>query len=356
MIPKLTFALHKKQLVNIDQVVSGLDCNCFCPNPNCNSKLIARKGNIKKHHFAHYETDECVGAFESALHLLAKEIIQTEKRIAIPEMEFYDSEYENATILLSEKKEVKAQSVDLEILQGDFQPDVVMNFGSKQLFIEIAVTHFVDDEKRKKITNSGISTIEIDLSSFMAGFEKQSLVEALIYSADNKKWIYNSKQNLLINNYLKTKKRELEEEEEYYKKIEEEKNSKRKKARLKGYRIIKTNDYYQIHCPKTVKEASNKFKSNAIIERLRKGDYWNGVIYGHIGNSRYVYIGKDKYEIFPSDKDFKLTEIEAKERRRLYGQLMRISSKANIECETCEKCEYFHEYIDHKEEIVCKFK
>lgn len=356
MLPKLTYALHKNQLVNISQVINGLDCNCFCPNPKCNSRLIARKGEFKKHHFAHYETEECTGSFESVLHLLAKEIIKNEKRIVIPEVKFHDNQYEQVTILLTNKQEVKAESVDLEISQGDFQPDVIMNFGSKQLFVEIAVTHFIDEEKRNKIIKRAVSTIEIDLSNFKGAFDKQNLVRALIYSTENKKWIFNSQKKLLVSNYLKRKKQELDEEEYNYKRIEHENSIKRKNARIKKYRIIKIHSFYSIYCPKAIKEASNLFKSNQIIERLRKGDYWNCVVYGYTGQSRYVYIGKDKYEIFPSDKNFNLSESEAAERRRLYGQLLRISSKANIECDTCEKCEYFHEYIDNREEVVCKYR
>lgn len=350
---KLDYALHKNKLVHITEVVKGLNCNCYCPNPNCNSQLVARKGAIKKHHFAHYKMEECIGAYESLLHLMAKDILKIRKEIVLPALEFHDDLFTNKIVSLTKNKRVKAQSVKLEVSQGDFQPDVVMEFDKKQLFIEIAVTHFIDQEKFHKILNKNISLLEIDLSDFKNGFEKEALVEAVINSTDNKYWIHNSLENLLIRDYLKKKNKELEDEKEYSKKIKE---NKRYNSRLKGYRIIKTNNNYKICCPKVIKEGANKFQSNEIIERLRKGNRWNGIIYGRTGQARYVFIDKDKYEIFPSDKNNNLSAIESAQKKQIYGQLSRLRIQANLDCEECEKCIYFNEYIEAQEELSCKFK
>src|SRR5690606_37058447 len=58
---------------------------CYCPDPNCNSQLIARKGNIRTHHFAHRpDSPSCYG-LETALHLKAKEIIKNLTALEIPD-------------------------------------------------------------------------------------------------------------------------------------------------------------------------------------------------------------------------------------------------------------------------------
>ena len=41
-------ALKNGNLISIDEVESGLKCNCFCPV--CNSQLVARKGKERVHH------------------------------------------------------------------------------------------------------------------------------------------------------------------------------------------------------------------------------------------------------------------------------------------------------------------
>lgn len=231
-----------------------------------------------------------------------------------------------------------------------------MEFGKKELFVEVAVTHFIDQEKIKKIEKKDVSVLEIDLSDFRNGFDKQDLIEAVIDSTDNKSWIYNSLEDSLIRNYLANKKIEKENKEYYDKALEKAKNDKRIKSRINGYRIIKTKNYYSICCPKIIAEGANKFQSNEIIEKLRKGNRWNGIIYGHTGQSRYVFIDKDKYEIFPSDKNNNLSPIETSQKRKIYGQLSRLKGQAALDFEECEKCIYFNGYIEDKEEFVCKFK
>lgn len=72
----LSYALDKNSnLVHIDSVVNGKECECFCPS--CKEPLIAKNGGKKKiHHFAHISGIDCVTAYETMLHLLAKEKIR----------------------------------------------------------------------------------------------------------------------------------------------------------------------------------------------------------------------------------------------------------------------------------------
>ena len=43
----MIYALQDNNLVHISDVPSGSQCNCFCPA--CGGKLIAKKGEIKRH-------------------------------------------------------------------------------------------------------------------------------------------------------------------------------------------------------------------------------------------------------------------------------------------------------------------
>ena len=45
------------KLVDINDVPSGLECECTCPG--CGGKLVAKKGEDTAHHFAHYRIQDC---------------------------------------------------------------------------------------------------------------------------------------------------------------------------------------------------------------------------------------------------------------------------------------------------------
>ena len=73
--PYLTYALSAEgKLVHIDSVANGKKCGCFCTY--CGEPLQAKQGAKRKHHFSHLSGTECEAAYESMLHLLAKEKIQ----------------------------------------------------------------------------------------------------------------------------------------------------------------------------------------------------------------------------------------------------------------------------------------
>lgn len=71
----LTYALDSEgKLVNIEQVESGIKCNCICPA--CEESLVAKKGKKREHHFAHSSGKNCEDAYETMLHQLAKDKFQ----------------------------------------------------------------------------------------------------------------------------------------------------------------------------------------------------------------------------------------------------------------------------------------
>ena len=72
----LTYAIaNDGRFLNVDDVKTGQECCCFCPA--CKEPLVAKnKGMVRVHHFAHQSGTECDLAYESMLHLLAKEHIQ----------------------------------------------------------------------------------------------------------------------------------------------------------------------------------------------------------------------------------------------------------------------------------------
>lgn len=162
----------EEKSVYIDDVPNGKKCGCFCAE--CHSELIAKQGNVKAHHFAHASGNDSIKCSQTALHLLAKEIIADEKRIPA----FVDG---NIAF-------VAVDSVEQEKNLGDIKPDLYAEYDGKPVAIEIFVFHAVDDEKFAKIQNHRLTTFEINLSEL--AFETREEVKQAIYDVKNVRPIY----------------------------------------------------------------------------------------------------------------------------------------------------------------------
>lgn len=182
------------QLVSIGQVERGLACQCFCFE--CGESVIAKKGEINEHHFAHASNKEsCHIHPESILHKYAKEVIMTEQQIYLPSLPNLENQGGQLW---------QFHTINPEQSVGNIRPDLVAINDDEMIFIEIAVTSFIDEDKRAFIDKLKVKTIEIDLSVFLnsdleipSDFVKNYILNHL----DNKTWIY-PKEQIAIKNPL----------------------------------------------------------------------------------------------------------------------------------------------------------
>lgn len=207
---KLPYGIQNGKLVSIDEVEQGLACNCYCKK--CKGILIARKGDVNKHHFAHYNIDDCGWTGESEIHLMAKEIIAKSDNIKLPKLYW---SYNPDVKIIREERQVKIDEVKLEKKLNDIIPDIIIKSGRKQLLIEIKVSHGVTHKKFRKIKKLKLATIEIDARKivnklFNKGdyfLKDKTFEDFLINQTEFKYWIYNPKKEKarahLIKNYAK---------------------------------------------------------------------------------------------------------------------------------------------------------
>ncbi|WP_303924866.1 competence protein CoiA family protein [Draconibacterium sediminis] len=203
---KQPYGLKNGEIVSIDQVESGLKCDCFCPA--CNGRLIARKGTEKQHHFAHYKSDDCGKGTETILHKLSKEIISNAKTFTTPALKLGDSD-----ITIFEETEIQIDNVKLEHRLGDIIPDIIIESKGKELLVEITVTHELCFPKTRTITEKGFATIEIFVQELITElyssgdlFLKSNIFQdELLSGTKYKRWIFNPKvdkvKRELKNNY-----------------------------------------------------------------------------------------------------------------------------------------------------------
>lgn len=192
----LPFGLKNGLLVDVNAVPRGKACDCICPA--CNMPLLTRKGDSKRHHFAHdpdFRTEDCKFGYETALHLMAKQIIEESGHILLPGYSVTEFFLHRQRGRISETVDVLGDHtllynrVELEQTQQDTRPDIVIYIDGEPLFVEVAVTHFVDDEKRQKLVRMNVMAIEIDLSKLDRFPSKDELRAHLIDALDSKTWL-----------------------------------------------------------------------------------------------------------------------------------------------------------------------
>ncbi len=154
---------------HISEVANGLRCGCVCFG--CGRDLIARNGGditLRRHSFAHRPNElspNCATAGETALHILAKEIIARHGRVTMPETWMTDMEGKRRPV--TSRQSIALSDVQLEVAEGDLIPDIAARDPEgRKLFIEIRNTHGCPPEKLEKLRSMDVDVLEIDVSGY----------------------------------------------------------------------------------------------------------------------------------------------------------------------------------------------
>jgi hypothetical protein len=346
----LIAGLQEGILKHISEVANGLKCECVCPA--CNKKLIARKGEKRSHHFAHYKNPECKFGAQTAIHLLAKEILEKSEKIKIPPIPpaFLNTEIEKTNDKfishgefqeISEEYEVTIDKVYLEKkLRHKFIPDVIIVAKDKQLIIEIAVTHFVGRQKIEKIKKEQISALDIDLSKVANFDSREELEHLIIENIKNKKWLYNHYEEKKVSTRRKQIFEPINRKNDdrwlhetwlrthYQKPI---RYIKRKDitspTNPKGYRLLVVDN-----CPKSNREY--KGRTYATVTFCEKCEYF----LGKKENDKYIICNYD-YHHRPANKLQELLKVQG---RRKKGRGRRKTKYNNRTIPSAERLKLFH--------------
>ena len=201
---KLIYALKDGNIVSIDDIDKvherGKKCGCVCPA--CGNKLWARIGDQRMPHFAHEPHTHCEYGYESSLHLAAKDILSRSEKMVVPPVYVEFPQSGKPKELLYPEKKIDIDCVKLENRFDDIIPDIVVYSGEQIYFIEIYVTHRIDDEKLKKLKEQNISTIEIDLSKEKRDISVEELSDILLKASDRKSWKYNAESDKSYQRYV----------------------------------------------------------------------------------------------------------------------------------------------------------
>lgn len=181
----------------------GKACGCVCPG--CRGPLIAKHcvGGKTVPHFAHQNSSDCPTGYVTALHKAAIQLILDRKKLYVPDyLALYHGHDRYGGGHTVAKRVVWAQELPLTSATAEVPfldeslseckvvPDVLAESSIGLLNIEVAVTHFVDEEKWAKLKRLGLATVELDLAD-LDRVDFGVLEDILFQSNDRVRWIYN---------------------------------------------------------------------------------------------------------------------------------------------------------------------
>jgi Competence protein CoiA-like family len=264
------------RLVSIYDVRVGNKDKSYCTtcklpliakNKNKSPNQILEKGQ-KVAHFAHENGSDCRNASESALHLLAKELLCKYKSLLTPRYIY------NNKVIIDKKFIVFDEAIlekNIQVNDTFIRPDAILMKNGKELFIEFYKTHSVDYEKTEKIKKLKVSCIEINLNELNllnknGKINEDGVYDLLTMNIDSKWWIYNNKAEYQIKKILESSIENMSDDEndidddvyvDYSRTIEDEEklNKWKKKLRDDGYKFRKIYNggfgtYEFVYCPK----------------------------------------------------------------------------------------------------------
>jgi hypothetical protein len=146
------------QFVDISDVQSGKQSDCYCIS--CKTPLIARKGEINRHHFAHANESvtDCNWSPETELHEQTKRYFLGANTIIVPI---------GIESPIQEKLSFINPVSELAVLDSTYTADVVITVDSEPVYIEVKVTHETTREKARYYKTMRTNALEIDMAHFL---------------------------------------------------------------------------------------------------------------------------------------------------------------------------------------------
>lgn len=184
--PQLLYGERDGKLIHVDDVDRGQACNCICHE--CGRPLIAKKGEILAHFFAHEASEvNCSPTPESLVHRYAKEQVARMSRLRLPGFvvegrhQTFDGGLHSLHWRYLPTYDVDVEHFEVESYQHvGVVPDVLIS-DSESFFlaVEVFYRHAVDPDKLGKLKRLPFSAVEVDLSDLPVTSSSAALNAAL---------------------------------------------------------------------------------------------------------------------------------------------------------------------------------
>jgi hypothetical protein len=356
---KMEYCLNDNEyLIHINDIVKGSSSpyKCICHQ----EKVIAKKGDIVQHHFAHAAStdneylyfENLVKIKETLLHKKAKEIIKSWKEIKVkPETKFNHNEFVYLKLINNDDLEIKNDlygksyifniidvKIEKKIQNVSIIPDITLicSFGEKifNLHIEIEVFHKVGDEKFQILKENKINCLEIKITDLYnlntlkitdEYFDTNAflkIIEEALLNIQNHRWLYFD-ENIV---YCEE---EVKERNEKIKNIFRQKNFElleERKRRMENYFSpeiweSKWQKYFYLFISREEEEenfqnvakhcflASNQFFKFMCAGLLFECSKISGTRYEIRNNDKNIYLNLEYDQSLVAEKSFMLNDL-----------------------------------------------
>ena len=196
------------RLVTIDEVESGLACNCICDG--CGSPMVARKGQEKAHHFGHApkstnEDKPCTFNFKRGCFWLIRQILEESvgSEIELPDyvllLRNNLARHQKSYQVTHESKPLYEKVLSFELSQNNETAIAVLAIGKHRLHLTFG---FPSAFKRPNKACDGCAEIFVSLANVYDAYTKEKkpfiqVIKAHIFSSHFKEWMFHPRQTKL---------------------------------------------------------------------------------------------------------------------------------------------------------------
>ena len=175
-------------MVTIEEVEGGLSCGCTCPG--CGDSLVAKRGQVRAHHFAHLGGSGNESCRETALHAFVKQVLVEAESLVIPRAATH-GEVELAVVDAKEEAGTSGgRTVDVLLTLRD------ENGRDHRIGVEVCVTHASDEDRVRAYRKHGLPLLEIEAHD-LAEWPPEAIRRAVLRSGEHKWWPWHPLHNKL---------------------------------------------------------------------------------------------------------------------------------------------------------------
>ena len=184
-------ATETGELLSVDNAARGRACSCICPS--CGTKLLARKGEIKKHHFAHEINKECLYGAEISIYHAFYELLRKARQFFLPDAILSFHSYKKEEIV---NKGCLISLTDVVFYNDPihYPPELLCYSGRNCFQVVLNIEAYYNESdyhmlmEYGKQNNIPIISVDIDDLDDLSDFSK---LQPYIDTPEHKVWIYN---------------------------------------------------------------------------------------------------------------------------------------------------------------------
>lgn len=180
------------ELVSIESVQSGLACVCVCAA--CEKPMEARKGSIRRHHFAHVSNYDCLYGFEISIYRAFCSILMEKKKLLLPDAVLSFNSYKKDEIVKHAFLQ-ELTDVSYHCAKGQYPPLLICHVGEYKLQILLDFDNYYDKQDleclKQTAKENGMALLLIDIPEIDGLATLDGLMPYAVDFPKNKEWIYN---------------------------------------------------------------------------------------------------------------------------------------------------------------------